>query len=772
MEKKPVKGQPTENLRKTEKNLSPAGAALTDITDPKIAAKALEDSEELYRALSGATFDAVFISDQGICIAVNSMANEMFGYENDELIGIFGTDVIAPESRELVQHNMISGYEEPYEAIGLRKDGTTFHVELRGKMITYKGKQVRVTAVHDIDANKRDRAALRESEERFRTLVEYAPFGLSIMQPDRRFEYFNPKFTEILGYTLDDLPDKETWFEKAYPDEKYRHKVRSVWTKDSGRKDIQGEVAARTFTATDKNGQNRVIRYRNVALAGGKQLLSYEDITSQAKAEKALEESEEKYRQLFENELDAVMVLDAETLRFEDANRATLALFGYSKAKYLALKVTDISAEEEKTRQAVKKTIQRATGTTRVPLRYYRKKDGTIFPGELFAAKFHSDGRLKIIGSIRDITERQRHTETLQKKEQELAEQVKILKCLYGISKLNEQPGISLDDILQETVELVAGAMRLPEIALARICLENQEYKTTNYRETSCLLSREIVDGRVWKGSTEVGYPEERPGVDRGRFSEEEIMLLEVVCERIGKIIQRRQVEEKLQKSKRQLRYLASRLLSAQEEERRRISMELHDDLGQRLTVLKLQIRVVADSLPKGQAKLAADCENILQHVGQTIEHVRRISHDLVPTIIVDLGLSASLKYLFEEFNAHSDVRLSVTIPDIDTPFSAEAQVIIYRIFQEAMTNIERHSRARAVTVVIQKKQTNVSFLIIDDGVGFSMEEVSATGPVDKGLGLAAMHERIRMIDGELDISSRENRGTRIAFTVPIGGNA
>lgn len=176
-------------------------------------AVALQNIEERYRALADATFESVFISENGICIEANQTATKMFGYDYDELIGVFGTDVIAPESKELVRHNMLSEYEEPYEALALRKDGTTFRAEIRGKMAEYKGKKVRVTVVHDIDAYKRAAAALQESEERFRTLVEYAPLGFSIMKPDRTFEYFNPKFTETFGYTLEDIPNKAVWFE-------------------------------------------------------------------------------------------------------------------------------------------------------------------------------------------------------------------------------------------------------------------------------------------------------------------------------------------------------------------------------------------------------------------------------------------------------------------------------------------------------------------------------------------------------------------------------
>ncbi len=126
-----------------------------EIIERKKAEEALWKSEERYRALSDATFEAIFISENGICIETNQMATDLFGYEYDELIGIFGTDVIAAESKKLVKHNMLSGYELPYEAIAQRKDGSTFHAEIRGKMMEYKGRNVRVTVVHNIDERKK-----------------------------------------------------------------------------------------------------------------------------------------------------------------------------------------------------------------------------------------------------------------------------------------------------------------------------------------------------------------------------------------------------------------------------------------------------------------------------------------------------------------------------------------------------------------------------------------------------------------------------------------
>ena len=132
------------------------------------------------------------------------------------------------------------------------------------------------------------------------------------------------------------------------------------------------------------------------------------EINERKQAEGALIESETKYRQLFENESDAVMVFDAETHRFEDANRSALDLYGYSKKEFLSLKVEDISAEKNKTKIALQKIKGHLLGSKLVPSRLHKKKDGTIFPVEITSGIFNSNGRKKMVGAVRDISERKR----------------------------------------------------------------------------------------------------------------------------------------------------------------------------------------------------------------------------------------------------------------------------------------------------------------------------------------------------------------------------
>jgi PAS domain S-box-containing protein/putative nucleotidyltransferase with HDIG domain len=153
---------------------------------------------------------------------------------------------------------------------------------------------------------------LWESEERFRLLADNAPFGISIMAPDKSFVYFNPMFTAIFGYTKEDISDKDTWFVNGYPDAKYRKKVSSLWQRDRDEDVKIGGKTPRIFTVRCKNGQDKIIDFMSVYLGGGKQYLFYKDITDRAMAEEALKHSEERYRTLVENIDLGINLIDAD----------------------------------------------------------------------------------------------------------------------------------------------------------------------------------------------------------------------------------------------------------------------------------------------------------------------------------------------------------------------------------------------------------------------------------------------------------------------------
>ncbi len=233
----------------------------------------LRKSEARYRALSEATFEAIFISEKGVFLDTNQRATELFGYDYDELINIFGTDVIASESKELVKRNMLSGCEKPYEAIAQKKDGTKFHVEICGKIMKYKDKDVRMAVIRDINEQKRAEEALRESVKRYRDLFNSIPIGLYRTTPEGSILDVNSTMLEILGYPDQNAllqtksletyidPDDRKQFQRLLGEKGFvhdfivqlrRHDGRSIWV---------------TINATTVHDSNSQMTYYEGAMA-------------------------------------------------------------------------------------------------------------------------------------------------------------------------------------------------------------------------------------------------------------------------------------------------------------------------------------------------------------------------------------------------------------------------------------------------------------------------------------------------------------------------
>jgi signal transduction histidine kinase len=150
------------------------------------------------------------------------------------------------------------------------------------------------------------------------------------------------------------------------------------------------------------------------------------------------------------------------------------------------------------------------------------------------------------------------------------------------------------------------------------------------------------------------------------------------------------------------------------------------------------------------------------------VEKTRNLSHGLIPLHINDLGLTGSLKMLADDFAQHSHIRMSFNMANIDKLFSTLAEIAIYRIFQEIFTNIGKYAQASHVKIEVKKQHDNVSFQIEDDGKGFNIKMIELKRPTERGLGLASMDERIRMLNGCFEIQSQLNEGTKTKFTIPF----
>lgn len=396
----------------------------SDITERRRAEEELRLSEEKHRTLVETMNEGFGSADENYRLNyVNQKFADMFGYRKTEMIGHSIKEFIAADYQDAMADQMArrkKGESERYEMVWTGKGGKRV-ITLMSPMGVYdsdgrlKGSFSTITDITDI---KRIEAALRESEERFRLLAEYAPIGISLMKPDGTFEYFNPSFITIFGYELGDLPDKQTWFEKAYPDPVYRKKVVKTWTLDYVQACEKGALRNRTFRVCCKDGVEKYIHLRGCILENDKHLLTYEDVTELVRAEEALRESEKKYREFVEFLPQSVFEFDCNKV-FTFANRHALETFGYSESDFMAgVNVLDIIASHDRWR-AARNIEMIMRGDKRGAAEYTAlRKDGNSFPAVVYSTPIMIDGEPQgLRGIIVDITESKKAENALRQSE-------------------------------------------------------------------------------------------------------------------------------------------------------------------------------------------------------------------------------------------------------------------------------------------------------------------------------------------------------------------
>ena len=276
---------------------------MQDITKRKMAEEALGESEERYRTAIEHSNDAVAIIEGDKNQFVNKRFLEMFEFESaDEIIGRSISTIVHPGDRDMVvemNRKRQKGEEVPscYEFKGITNKGRILFVEVSATTITYRGKNFYLVLLRDITERKQAEEALRTERNRFQTLSENAPFGISLIGKDGVFTYINPKFTELFGYDLNDFPNGRGWFRKAYPDRGYRREVINAWISDL-RNTRVGQKMPRTFVVTCKDGSEKTINFIPVRLPTGEHIITYEDITDRIKAQESLLKSHQELERL------------------------------------------------------------------------------------------------------------------------------------------------------------------------------------------------------------------------------------------------------------------------------------------------------------------------------------------------------------------------------------------------------------------------------------------------------------------------------------------
>ena len=216
------------------------------------------------------------------------------------------------------------------------------------------------------------------------------------------------------------------------------------------------------------------------------------------------------------------------------------------------------------------------------------------------------------------------------------------------------------------------------------------------------------------------------------------------------------------------LRALSHRLVLAQEAERGRVAFELHDNITQLLCAVLVRSQTLADKLSASDGTSKREAIKLREMLGQTAEEVERISRNLRPSVLDELGLAAALRDTSTEFAERTGVSLKLGCVQLAARLPANTELTFYRILQEALKNVEKHARARHVTVCLKQPGDFVQLVINDDGIGFDPEHHAARRKGKGGFGLLAMRERATYVGGDLKVKSALNKGTTIIAQVPL----
>ncbi|SEM20558.1 PAS domain S-box-containing protein [Syntrophus gentianae] len=265
---------------------------LRDVTERRWTEQALRDSEEKIRSLSELAVEGIVIHREGVILEANATLARLLGYESPEAVA--GRNVlsfVAPPFVEMASRKIRVGKNGIYHVDIQRNDGSIFPAEFNVREMLYRGKAARVVAIRDLSEHQRNAEALLREKERFRSFIEESPFGVTVIGSDGRYQYINPKFTELFGYSLEDVPTGREWFRKAHPDPDYRHRIIAQWKNYVLNLRHEGTPLL-TFEVTCKDGSEKSIQYRPIAMATGEFLIMYEDFTERKRLEEQLRQSE------------------------------------------------------------------------------------------------------------------------------------------------------------------------------------------------------------------------------------------------------------------------------------------------------------------------------------------------------------------------------------------------------------------------------------------------------------------------------------------------
>ncbi len=687
--------------------------------------------------------------------------------------------LVHPEDRETMQTNFdraLASDTYPYHAAVriINDSGRQWVMEAFGAVRRdVNGKPLSIVGTaQDITERKQAEEALQKSEHKFRGLFESANDALFILDLEGNFIDINRNGYERLGYTKDEILSMHV--SQLDPPE-YAAKVGS--RVEQVIKDGHG-VFESVHCRKDGTPMPVEINVRSMDFGDRKVLYSIvRDITERKQTETALKETNAKLQTLIWALPDAVYFKDTDR-RYLMVNRSFESLMGLNQEMVFGKTDEDFMppALAESCRKSDEALMKGGTPVN-VENTIGGNEGENVYLDSVKAPIYDSQGALVgIVGVSRDITERKRAAEALRQSEAQLraifehtAVGIAIATLDRKVSRANPALGRFLGYDTYELQGMDAASYSYPDDDKAN----NQLYREmmAGGRDHYEMEKRYVrKNGEIVWGQLIVSIIR-----DAERKPEFAVAMVEDISARKKAEAVLHQAHEDLEAQVRertakltvlteQLRNFSSYLQEARERERTTIAREIHDELGQALTALKLDFAWVKKEIPRDRKKLSEKVASMTDLLTTTMETVKRVATQLRPGILDHLGLTAAMEWQAGEFSKRTGIPCDIIFEPDDLHVDRDRSTTLFRIFQETLTNIARHAKATAVNARLNKESGDLVLYVSDNGSGITEEQAADS----KSLGLIGIRERVYAWGGTVTIRGAKNSGTAITVRIPL----
>ncbi len=730
----------------------------------------IAEVESVCQAVFENSMDAILLTaPDGRIFAANPAACEMYGRSQEEIISAGRNGLVDTTDDNLPF--LLAERERTGRAFGelrqKRKDGSVFPAEVSSRIFKSPGgDEFTIIIIRDITRKNQNINEIKKAREFAENLIETANVIFIQLDNSGKILKVNKTFENISGYKREDILGKD-WFKVLVPKNRFKE-VREEFSHIINGQKPRGISGNQILT---KTGEERHIQWSHSTLSKEGDVIGTIsfgiDVTSQKKAEQALRESELWLNRIF-NSVDYALIAVTPERNIIKVNEATERIFGYSKEELLNQSTKILHVDYDHYLEFGKMIREAFDRGESANFEYEAKrKNEEIFPTEHLVSllKDNKQNEIGIVSFVRDLTEKKRMEEKLFQKENLLhiilqnapitifaTDNNGIFTLSEGkqLERVNLKPG--------ENVGLSAYDLfgLLPFKDVTGSVLPGKDVLTSALNGNVVTAVNKLKDVHF---ENHIG-----PIIDKEGKIAGAVGVAVDITERKLIELKLRKNEAELRKTTKELRALSKHLEDVIENERTQIARDLHDDLGQKLTALNLNISWIKSRMGVQSRNVVDKFNSMIDLINETVKSLHDISYKLRPGVLEDLGLKAAIEWQLSDFSKSTGISSVLSFDSARSIENQEISLCVFRIIQESLTNVARHSKASKVAIDISVENYILNLVIRDNGIGMAKNKIKNY----KSFGLIGMRERAKAYNGEFQIKSRKGEGTVITVIIPL----